>query len=73
MRELDYSDLYEGFLYLDELREGGSVNMSEATAPLSHHLNTDKTTARTILHHWTSTFSFEEDLDSRVEKALYNQ
>lgn len=67
--ELSYQDLYEGFTYLDELKEGNSINMYGAGRPLAAHLHIGSTVAHSILSHWMATFD-ETDVEDRVEKTL---
>ena len=68
--ELDYQELYDGFLYLDELRDGGSVNMYGATSLLAQHLDIDKYKAKDIWKLWIETFDEDMELEERIDMAL---
>ena len=45
----------EYFEYLDELREGGTINMMGAPRELQYEFGLDKTEARKVFQLWTET------------------
>lgn len=68
--ELSYTELYDGFLYLDELRDSGSVNMYAAPRYLAKHMGIELETAKTIWVHWMNTFDGVSSVDDRVDISL---
>jgi hypothetical protein len=47
----------EHFVYLDELRESGTINMMGAPRELQHEFGIDKIEARKIFGLWTKQFN----------------
>ena len=47
----------EHFVYLDELREGGTINMMGAPREMEHEFGIDKIEARKIFQLWTEFLS----------------
>tara|TARA_R110000824_G_scaffold124908_1_gene283728 strand:- start:206 stop:409 length:204 start_codon:yes stop_codon:yes gene_type:complete len=47
----------EHFVYLDELRESGTINMMGAPRELQHEFGVDKIEARKIFGLWTKQFN----------------
>ena len=47
----------EHFVYLDKLRESGTINMIGATRELREHFGVDKAEAVKIFELWTEQFS----------------
>ena len=57
----------EHFVYLDELREGGTINMMGAPRELQYEFGLDKIEARKIFQLWT------EQFNSAKKPELYTQ
>ena len=51
----------EYFVYLDELRESGTINMMGAPRELQYEFDIDKAEARKIFGLWTKQFSTAKD------------
>ncbi len=58
------------FAYLDELRDSGDVNMLGATEKLIADFEMPEIEAKQFLQLWMDTFTLEDTLEQRVNKAI---
>ena len=64
------SDEYlDYFVYLDELREGGTINMMGAPRELQFEFGIDKLEARKIFGLWTKQFSTAKNPEQYTQRA----
>ena len=64
------SDEYlEYFVYLDELRESGTINMMGAPRELQYEFGIDKLEARNIFLLWCLNFVSAEDPEQYTQRA----
>ncbi len=64
------SDEYlDYFVYLDELREGGTINMMGAPRELQYEFGIDKLEARNIFQLWCLNFESAEDPEQYTQRA----
>lgn len=70
MSEYTEDELYEGFEYLDELRDSGITNMFGAPAYMVRDLAIPKKQATDVWGLWTETFDGKTSVTERVQKAL---
>jgi len=67
---LETNDKYlEYFVYLDELREGGTMNMMGAPRELQNDFGLDKTEARKIFGLWTKQFSAAKNPEQYTQRG----
>ena len=59
----------EHFIYLDKLRESGTINMMGAPRELQNDFDLDKTEARKIFGLWTEQFSTAKNPEQYTERA----
>ena len=58
----------EYFVYLDELREGGTINMMGAPRELQFEFGIDKMEARKIFGLWTNQFSTAKNPEQYTQR-----
>ena len=58
----------EHFVFLDELREGGTINMMGAPRELRHEFDLDRTEALEIFQLWTEQFSAAKDPEQYTQR-----
>ena len=58
MENLDDKDKDEMFVYLDELRESGDINMYGACPHLAAEFDLDEQTAESVLMEWMEIFGY---------------
>ena len=58
----------EYFVYLDELRESGTINMMGAPRELQYEFDLDKTEARKIFGLWTEQFSTAKNPEQYTQR-----
>jgi hypothetical protein len=64
------SDEYlEYFVYLDELRESGTINMMGAPREMQYEFGIDKLEARNIFQLWCLNFESAEDPEQYTQRA----
>ena len=64
------SDEYlDYFVYLDELREGGTINMMGAPRELQFEFGIDKLEARKIFGLWTKQFSTAKNPEQYTQRG----
>ena len=56
------------FVYLDELRESGEINMMGAPRELQYEFDIDKLEARKIFGLWTRQFSTAKDPEQYTQR-----
>ena len=59
----------EHFVYLDELRESGTINMMGAPRELQCEFGLDKIEARKIFQLWTEQFSAAKNPEQYTQRA----
>ena len=59
----------EYFVYLDELRESGTINMMGAPRELQHEFGIDKIEARKIFGLWTKQFSTAKTPEQYTQRS----
>ena len=59
----------EYFVYLDKLRESGTINMMGAPRELQFEFGIDKLEARKIFGLWTKQFSTAKDPEQYTQRA----
>jgi len=59
----------EYFVYLDELRESGTINMMGAPRELQFEFGIDKMEARKIFGLWTKQFSTAENPEQYTQRG----
>ena len=59
----------EYFVYLDELRESGTINMMGAPRELEHEFGIDKMEARKIFGLWTEQFNAAKKPEQYTQRA----
>jgi len=59
----------EHFVYLDELREGGTINMMGAPRELQQEFGLDKIEARKIFGLWTEQFNTAKKPEQYTQRA----
>jgi hypothetical protein len=69
MKELAVEAMEDCFVYLDEIREHGNINMGLAAPLVADQFGLDKRSARKVLAMWRHTFSDMPALE-RARKAL---
>ena len=69
-RELGRDALFEGFEYLDDLRESGRTNMWGAASFVQNELAWEGRAASDVVGLWMATFDPTVSLEYRVERAL---
>ena len=57
------------FIYLDELRESGEINMMGAPRELQYEFEMDKAEARRIFGLWTKQFSTAKNPEQYTQRA----
>jgi hypothetical protein len=57
------------FVYLDELRESGTINMMGAPREMEYEFSLDKAEARKIFGLWTKQFSAAKNPEQYTERA----
>ena len=69
-REKKMDDKYlEYFVYLDKLRESGTINMMGAPRELQYEFEMEKIEARKIFLLWTEQFSTAKNPEQYTERA----
>jgi len=58
----------EHFVYLDKLRESGTINMMGAPRELQNDFDLDKTEARKIFGLWTKQFSTAKNPEQYTQR-----
>ena len=59
----------EYFVYLDELRESGTINMMGAPREMQYEFGIDKLEARNIFQLWCLNFESAEDPEQYTQRA----
>ena len=58
----------EYFVYLDQLREGGTINMMGAPREMEHEFGLDKKEARNVFLLWCLNFESAEDPEQYTQR-----
>jgi len=58
----------EHFVYLDNLRQGGTINMMGAPREMEHEFGLDKAEARKIFGLWTEQFSTAKNPEQYTQR-----
>ena len=59
----------EYFVYLDNLRQSGTINMMGAPREMQHEFGLEKMEARNIFHLWCLNFESAEDPEQYTQRA----